>query len=121
MMIAWPGRGVTCTTKVVGVAGFAFSPNLGIAVVCVLFVGLGQQVADTTAQTAILVRTPEELRGRMMALSSLLSGIQPLGTMLTGVAADLVSPQLAVGGTALLAAAALAVVLARQRGTLGTF
>ena len=106
---------------VVGVAGFAFSPNLGIAVACVLFVGLGQQVADTTSQTAILVRTPEELRGRMMALSSLLSGIQPLGTMLTGVAADLVNPQLAVGGAALLAAAALFVVLTRQRGTLSTF
>ncbi len=117
----WLVYAIGLAGTVAGVAAFAFSPNLGIAVACVLFVGLGQQVADTTSQTVILVRTPEALRGRMMALSSLLSGIQPLGTMLTGVAADVVSPQLAVGGGALLAAAALLVVFARSREALRSF
>ncbi len=117
----WRVYGLSLAGSVVGVAAFAYSPTFALAVVCVLFVGFGQQVADTTSQTVILVRTPEELRGRMIALTSLLSGLQPLGMMLTGVAADLTSPQLAVGGGALLAALGLLIVVARTRDTLRSF
>ncbi len=111
--------GLVCA--IAGVAGFAFSPSLWVAMAFVLVAGIGQQVADTTSQTVILVKTPEELRGRMIALTSLLSGLQPLGTMLTGVAADVISPQAAVGGGAAIASVALVVVFARTHRTLRTF
>lgn len=103
------------------VIGFAWSPSLLIASAFVLVAGLGLQVSEASAQTAILVDTPEAVRGRVMSIWSLLWGLQPLGTLVAGVVADITNPPLAIGGGAILALVALAVMFGMQRGTLARF
>ena len=53
---------------------------------------------ETITQTVILVETPEEVRGRVMSIWSLLWGLQPLGTLVAGVFADVFNPHIAIGG-----------------------
>jgi MFS family permease len=94
--------------------GFAFSPSLEVAIVTVLLVGLGLQITETTTQTVLLVETPEHMRGRVMSLSSLLWGLQPLGVLVAGVAADVLSPQVAIAGGVVVAGVLLASLYARS-------
>ncbi|MCK9485367.1 MAG: MFS transporter [Dehalococcoidia bacterium] len=105
----------------VAVIGFAWSPSLLVASAFVLVAGFGLQVSEASAQTAILVETPEAVRGRVMSLWGLLWGLQPLGTLMTGVVADLANPHIAVGGGAVLALLALAMLFSAQRDTLSRF
>lgn len=88
--------GVGLTSAFVAIAVFGISPSLGMALGAVLVVGVGLQVTETTTQTVLLVETPEEFRGRMMSLSSLIWGLQPLGVLVAGVIADAVSPRAAI-------------------------
>jgi MFS family permease len=94
---------------------FAASPTLALAIGCVLLIGLGLQVVETLSQTVLLVETPEHMRGRVMSLSSLLWGLQPLGVLVAGVVADVFSPQAAIAGGAVVAAALLTVLALRSR------
>jgi MFS family permease len=94
---------------------FAASPTLGVTIGCVLLIGLGLQVVETLNQTVLLVETPEHMRGRVMSLSSLLWGLQPLGVLVAGVVADVFSPQAAIAGGALVAAVLLTVLALRSR------
>jgi hypothetical protein len=55
------------------------------------------------------------MRGRVMAISSLLWGLQPLGVLIAGVVADGFGPQVAIGGGALVAAGLLATLGVRSR------
>jgi len=103
------------------VIGFAWSPSLAIAAAFVLVAGFGLQVSEATAQTVILVETPEAVRGRVMSLWSLLWGLQPLGTLVAGIVADLANPHIAIGGGAVLALFALAALFGMQHRTLAAF
>jgi MFS family permease len=94
---------------------FALSPSLLPAVACVLVIGIGLQVIETLTQTVLLVETPEHFRGRVMSISSLLWGLQPLGVLIAGVVADIAGPQIAIGGGAAVAAAFLGVLYTRMR------
>jgi hypothetical protein len=94
---------------------FASSPSLLPAVLSVLVLGLGLQVIETLTQTVLLVETPEHVRGRVISLSSLLWGLQPLGVLLAGGVADRAGPQIAVGGGAAVAALVLVALYARTR------
>jgi len=103
------------------VTGFAWSPTLLIAGGFALLAGLGLQVSETAAQTVILVETPEEVRGRVMSIWSLLWGLQPLGTLVAGIVADAANPHIAIGGGAIVAMVALSLMFGAQRRTLATF
>ncbi len=96
---------------------FAYSPSIGPAIAAVLVIGLGLQVVETLTQTVLLVETPEHMRGRVMSLSSLLWGLQPLGVLIAGVVADTFGPQIAIGGGAVVAAALLTTLALRSRPT----
>ncbi len=104
-----------------GVLVFGFSPSLAPAIGGALIVGFGQQLADATSQTVVLMRAPEEFRGRMLSLSTLLTGLQPLGVMAAGVIADTAGPRFAIGGAALVATVLLAALLLRERVALRSF
>jgi len=104
--IFWGGLTVAC----VGLIAFAISPTLAVAAACAIAAGLGLQVAETTTQTVVLIETPEAMRGRVISLVSLLWGLQPLGVLAAGFVADAAGAQVAVGGSAVLGAAALLTV-----------
>lgn len=101
--------------------GFALSPSLLPAVACVLVIGLGLQVIETLTQTVLLVETPEHYRGRVMSISSLLWGLQPIGVLAAGVVADLAGPQIAIGSGAAVAAGLLCVLYTRARSAWRVF
>ena len=100
---------------------FALSPSLWPAVISVLVLGLGLQVIETLTQTVLLVETPEHVRGRVMSLSSLLWGLQPLGVLAAGGVADVAGPQIAIAGGAVFAALLLTSLYARTRAAWRVF
>lgn len=116
-----PIFGAAIVLAFAAMAGFAMSSGLYVASAFVLLTGLGLQITETMTQTVVLVQTPEEYRGRVMALVSLLWGLQPLGVLASGVAADVWNPQLAIGAGAAVAAVALGALYLRTRVLWATF
>jgi MFS family permease len=116
-----PIFGVAIALAFAAIGGFALSESLYVASAFVLLTGLGLQVTETLTQTVVLVETPEEYRGRVMSLVSLLWGVQPLGVLASGVAADVWNPQLAIGAGAAVGAVALGALYLRTRPLWATF
>jgi hypothetical protein len=105
----------------VATVAFALSPGLWPAAASVLVIGLGLQVIETLMQTVLLVETPEHVRGRVMSLSSLLWGLQPLGVLVAGGVADIAGPQVAIGGGAAVAVLLLLALYSRTRAAWRVF
>jgi MFS family permease len=103
------------------VAGFAASPNLEVAVAFAMLNGVANQLTWAMAQTILLMRTPEEYRGRVMSLWMLLWGVQPLGTMTAGVLAEVFTPRSAVLGMTAAVAVLVLLLSLRMRRTWSQF
>jgi MFS family permease len=103
------------------VVAFSLSSSLWIAAAAALAVGVGLQVTETITQTVLLVETPEHVRGRVISVSSLIWGLQPLGVLVAGVFADAFNPQIAVLGGAVVGVALLLLLYARTRPVWRTF
>jgi MFS family permease len=112
---------ISLAVAIAGLVGFSLSPSLPAAAVTLLFVGVGLQVTETITQTVLLVETPEHMRGRVISLSSLIWGLQPLGVLVAGVVSDAVSPQAAILGGGLLGAALLLALYSRTHRIWATF
>jgi MFS family permease len=64
---------------------FALSKWFWISTVALLVFGLGQTLAGTTTITLMQTRVPEQMRGRVMSLNTLLiMGVRPLGDFPAG-------------------------------------
>ncbi len=79
-----PRRGVIHLTGiciwVAALTGFAVSGHFWLSVAALLAFGIGQTLAGTTAITLLQTRMPEQMRGRVMSLNTLLiMGVRPLG------------------------------------------
>jgi MFS family permease len=109
------------TVSMAAVVAFSLSPSLLLAAAVALVVGVGLQITETITQTVLLVETPEHIRGRVVSISSLIWGLQPLGVLLAGIAADIFNPQLAVLGGAGVGVLLLLLLYARTRPVWSTF
>lgn len=70
---------------VVALAGFAVSGWFLLSLATLLVVGIGQSFTTTTTITLLQTRVPEQMRGRVMSLNTLLiMGIRPLGDFPAG-------------------------------------
>ena len=70
---------------VVALTGFAVSGRFWISMTALLIFGIGQTLAGTTTITLLQTRVPEQMRGRVMSLNTLLiMGIRPLGDFPAG-------------------------------------
>jgi MFS family permease len=70
---------------VVALTGFAVSGQFWISMTALLVFGIGQTLAGTTTITLLQIRVPEQMRGRVMSLNTLLiMGIRPLGDFPAG-------------------------------------
>jgi MFS family permease len=99
-----------------GLSGLAmaWSPNLGLALVFAVPLGIGGAGFISGANGIIQQQIPSNMRGRMLALTAVaFLGSTPIGGPITGVIGDRVSPQwgLAYGSVTALASVLLAVVL----------
>lgn len=112
---------VAAALGLVSVLGFAASPNLQVAVGFALLNGVANQLTWAMAQTVLLLRTPEEFRGRVMALWMLLWGVQPIGTLIAGTLAEVFSPRSAVISMTLAVGVLMLLVAARMRRTFADF
>lgn len=86
---------------VAALAGFALSGRFWISMTALLVFGIGQTLAGTTTITLLQTRVPEQMRGRVMSLNTLLiMGIRPLGDFPAGA----LIAGIGVPGTVLLSA-----------------
>jgi MFS family permease len=86
---------------VLALAGFAISGRFWISMTALLVFGIGQTLAATTTITLLQTRVPEQMRGRVMSLNTLLiMGIRPLGDFPAGA----LIAGIGVPGTVLLSA-----------------
>jgi MFS family permease len=70
---------------VIALAGFAVSGWFVLSLATLLVVGVGQSFTATTTITLLQTRVPEQMRGRVMSLNTLLiMGIRPLGDFPAG-------------------------------------
>ncbi|MFP3913273.1 MAG: MFS transporter [Actinomycetota bacterium] len=84
-----------------GVVGFGFSPTAWMAIVSLLAAGVGFLFGVTSLTSAMHVRIPEELRGRIMALWGVaFLGSRPVAAFLDGAVAELTTPRVAALGAA---------------------
>jgi MFS family permease len=87
---------------------FAFSPYFWLSVILLLPVGYFMMLQMACSNTLIQVMVPDELRGRVMALYSMMfMGLAPVGALLGGALADRLGAPLtvAIGGLAAVAGA----------------
>ena len=99
---------VSCGGFGVSLILFAFSPYFWLSVTLLLPVGYFMMLQMACSNTLIQVMVPDELRGRVMALYSMMfMGLAPIGALLGGAFADRLGAPLtvAIGGLAAVAGA----------------
>jgi MFS family permease len=102
-------RWVAVNTLVLGVAniGMAWSPNVWVAFVWAIPLGVGGAAMIASANSITQQESPPDMRGRLLALTAVaFLGSTPIGGPITGFIADSISVQwsLAYGGFISLAA-----------------
>ncbi|MBN1428435.1 MAG: MFS transporter [Anaerolineae bacterium] len=100
----------------IGIAALPWSPNLPLALVFGVTIGLGMTLVQVNAQT-ILQTASENLRGRLMGISQALMGCATLlASALSGILVERAGPVVVLGGIGLLAlmATAAAVTVSRK-------
>jgi MFS family permease len=89
---------------------FGLSHNFVLSVALLVPVGYGMMLETTASNTLIQAMVPDELRGRVLAVYTMMfMGMAPLGSLFAGVLADRIGAPLtiALGGSAAIAAGAL--------------
>jgi MFS family permease len=96
----------------------AAAPTLPLEVACLIPMGIAALAFQTTTNTLIQLRAEPALRGRVMALYSVVFlGTTPIGAPIVGWLAQQFGPRvgLATGGVAVIMAAGVGLWLARSR------
>ena len=83
---------------------FGFTTTLIPACLCLLFVGAGNAMMNTSINALIMSNTPQELMGRMMSIITMAFGLMPLAMLPAGALAETIGAPLTVifGGSLLL-------------------
>jgi MFS family permease len=80
---------------------FAFCTELWMGLVLMALAGSFEMIYLTTNATLLQLSIPDALRGRVMGIVSLRSGLMPVGAFIAGIGSDLVGPRtmtLVLGG-----------------------
>jgi MFS family permease len=102
MTLVWGGSVMAfTTTSVYGLALFLMVP-----------IGIGMSARNVIVNTLMLAHSTPEMRGRVMSLSMMMWGLQPLGLLPIGAAAEVIGASLAVRiGGAVVASVAFGFLL----------
>ncbi|HUR79291.1 MAG TPA: MFS transporter [Thermoanaerobaculia bacterium] len=115
------GRWVAAACALAGVAlfAFSFSRNFALSAAILLFAGCAMMVQMASSNTLIQSMVPDALRGRVMALYSMMfMGMGPLGALVAGSIAQRAGAPMAVaagGAITFIAAVAFAIRLPALR------
>jgi MFS family permease len=99
---------IACGTFGVALVAFSFSRHLALSVAILIGAGMAMMVQMASSNTLIQSMVPDELRGRVMALYSMMfMGMGPLGALLAGSIAERAGAPMAIaaGGLVTLVAA----------------
>jgi MFS family permease len=101
------------------VAGFALSRWLPLSLVLIFATGLSSMISLSTTLSLVQLTVPDELRGRVVSIYmvALRSGM-PLGSLVAGLFADLLSPTVIIATNGAVLSGVAAFLLARRHGTL---
>ena len=102
-----------------GIAAFAFSGSLGLALMMLFCSGLGQAGFSIMQSSIILMRSPDEMRSRAMSTLVVAIGVGPFGRLQSGALAETWGAQGAVGIMAALGALGIAATVLFLRGFVG--
>ena len=72
---------------------FAFATELWMGLVVMALAGFFEMIYLTTNSTLLQLSIPNELRGRVTSITSLRSGLMPVGAFVAGMGSDLVGPR----------------------------
>jgi MFS family permease len=72
---------------------FAVSATLWLALIFMALAGFFEMIFLTTNMTLLQLSIPDALRGRVMGIVSLNTGLMPVGAFIAGVGADFVGPR----------------------------
>lgn len=104
MMIVWGA------VLGVGLVGFAASTNFYLTLPIMLIIGVGQAGRMSIGQVLIQAYSAPEYRGRALAVWMMQFYLVQFGTFFVGILAELLGPQLAIGGLAFLMVVAMGLV-----------
>jgi MFS family permease len=92
------------------IAAFALSTSLAQSLLLIALIGLTHEVYMTIINTVLLLRVPDEFRGRVMGVYGLAWSIVPLGGVFSGAVAEVAGAPTAVAlGGLLVAGMSLAI------------
>jgi MFS family permease len=94
----------------VGALVFAFSHNAALSITALFVFGAGDMVSAVVRQTLMQVTTPDDMRGRVSAVSSLFASVSDqLGWFRAGMMAAALGPvsSVAIGGVAAIVTVAV--------------
>jgi len=81
---------------------FAMSASLSPAAIYLLFVGASSSIFMSLNNTLLMSNTPEDLMGRVMSIFMMTFGLMPLGTVPSGILAEIIGAPLTVAGGGVL-------------------
>ncbi len=102
-----------------GIAAFAFSGSLGLALVMLFCSGLGQAGFSIMQSSIILVESSDEMRSRAMSTLVVAIGVGPFGRLQSGALAETWGARGAVGIMAVLGALGIVGTAVFLRGFVG--
>lgn len=80
-----------------GLIAFSFSRTLWLSVIVLPIVGAGLMVQAASVNTILQTVVDENLRGRVMAFYSVaIMGMQPIGSLLSGIVADRIGAEMTI-------------------------
>jgi MFS family permease len=78
------------------IPGFAFAPSYPAALALIYFVGITNSIFLISSMTALQLRVPAHLRGRVMGIYTITFSLIPLGGLMGGLIADALDERWAV-------------------------
>ena len=95
--------------------GFAFAPNYTVALVMIYLIGIANSIFLISSMTSLQLRTPTQLRGRVMGIYTITFSLIPLGGLMGGLVAELLDERWAVTISAAVLSLIVLGVFATQR------
>ncbi len=97
------------------IPGFAFAPGYPVALAFIFFVGVSNSIFLISSMTALQLRVPPQLRGRVMGIYTITFSLIPLGGLMGGVIAEALDERWAVTISAVVLSLIVIGVFATQK------
>src|SRR5690606_3247204 len=95
-------------------SGFAASPGMALAIVCLVAAGMAEMVLTSSTTTSLQMCAPESIRGQVTSVLPMFPAFISVGSLIAGMGAEAMGPSAFVIATAVAAAALFALLWQRS-------